>query len=178
MAKSLQQQLMSAGLANKKQARQAKHAKRVQASRQQAGDEQETSAQRAQRLQQEKAAKDRQLAAQQQARREAAEAEAQIRQLIVANRLARTQGDQAYQFVDGKKIQKVYVTAEQHKQLSNGRLALVSLAENYELVPAQVAEKIAQRDGSCVLVLNNDAKAPLDEDDPYADYVIPDDLMW
>jgi uncharacterized protein YaiL (DUF2058 family) len=44
-------------------------------------------------------------------------------------------------------------------------------------VPAVVADKIKQRDESVVLsqqAVNTD----IDEDDPYADYQIPDDLMW
>ena len=55
-------------------------------------------------------------------------------------------------------------------------------AEAYELVPAPVAAKIAMRDAALVVVLNqaqaktNDQTA--DEEDPYANYQIPDDLMW
>ena len=64
-------------------------------------------------------------------------------------------------------------------QLIKGVIALVKLRDGYELVPAAIADKIAQRDDSAVLVHNtkvsNDA---VEEDDPYAAYQIPDDLMW
>jgi uncharacterized protein YaiL (DUF2058 family) len=50
---------------------------------------------------------------------------------------------------------------------------------SYELVPAIVAEKIKQRDDSYVLVMNDKIQEETStNDDPYADFQIPDDLMW
>jgi uncharacterized protein YaiL (DUF2058 family) len=73
----------------------------------------------------------------------------------------------------------VYVTPLQHQQLSRGVIALVAQGERYELVPTPVAEKIRQRNADVVLVLNQREPAgAADADDPYADYPIPDDLMW
>ena len=57
-------------------------------------------------------------------------------------------------------------------------IAISKLGEEYELVPANIAEKIAQRDASVILVHNQPGADQVDEDDPYADYPIPDDLMW
>ena len=51
------------------------------------------------------------------------------------------------------------------------------LDSGYALVPKPVAEKIAERDSACVVLLNRPPEQP-DEADPYADYPIPDDLMW
>ncbi len=46
-------------------------------------------------------------------------------------------------------------------------------------MPAGVAEKIRQRDESVILLLNTRSAAEqVEEDDPYADFQIPDDLMW
>ncbi len=39
-------------------------------------------------------------------------------------------------------------------------------------------EKIRAVDEAYVLVLNEDTATEVDEDDPYADFEIPDDLMW
>ncbi|NVP03123.1 DUF2058 family protein, partial [Photobacterium damselae subsp. damselae] len=47
-----------------------------------------------------------------------------------------------------------------------------------ELIPAVVADKIAQRDQESIVVNNTVDETVVDEDDPYADFVIPDDLMW
>lgn len=178
MANSLQDQLMKAGLADKKKARRAKQQKREDANRAKRGEiELEDPAERARRQRAEKAEKDRQLEEQRKAKQREREIAAQVRQLIETHRLARGQGEQTYQFVQDKKIKKVYVDATQHRQLSNGQIALVALGEGYELVPTAVAEKIRQRDEAAILVLN-ERKADADQDDPYADYPIPDDLMW
>ena len=59
-----------------------------------------------------------------------------------------------------------------------GVLGVVKLGDGYEVVPRIVADKIAQRDAKFVVVANTKADNKVDEDDPYKDYVIPDDLMW
>lgn len=178
MANSLQDQLMKSGLSDKKKARHAKQQKREEANRAKRGDiELEDPAERARSQRAEKAEKDRQLEEQRKATQREREIVAQVRQLIESNRLARGDGEQTYQFVQDRKIKKIYVNALQHRQLSNGLIALVALGERYELVPTVVAEKIRQRDEGAILVLN-DRNAGDDEDDPYADYPIPDDLMW
>lgn len=182
MANSLQDQLLQAGVANKKQAKKAKHAQRMEKNRAKKGIEQEeTAAERARRKQKEQAEKDRQLAAAQKAKREEEEIGAQVRQLIDSNQLPREEGDQPYQFVQAKKINKIYVTAKQLKQLSNGYIGIVAKGDDFALVPTVVAEKIGQRDEAAVLVLHltkSKSDNTRDEDDPYADYPIPDDLMW
>jgi uncharacterized protein YaiL (DUF2058 family) len=56
---------------------------------------------------------------------------------------------------------------------------LVKFGDGYELVRRQIAEKIAQRDATCILVQNaGSTETAAAEDDPYADFKIPDDLMW
>ncbi|HBI75874.1 MAG TPA: DUF2058 domain-containing protein, partial [Alteromonas macleodii] len=72
---------------------------------------------------------------------------------------------------------------EMHKQVTKGRLAVVLLDDAYELVPAPVADKIAQRDEASVIYRADLDKSGADgkdeeEDDWYADYEIPDDLTW
>jgi uncharacterized protein YaiL (DUF2058 family) len=97
--------------------------------------------------------------------------------LIEVSRLSREHAEIAYNFTDGTKIKKILVTDEMLNQLSNGRLAIVKFDEQYSVVPKSVAEKIKLRDESYVIVRN--ALQPTeDADDPYAEYKIPDDLMW
>jgi hypothetical protein len=54
---------------------------------------------------------------------------------------------------------------------------IVKHSEKYALVPAIVADKIAQRDSESIVfrAVKNVASSV---DDPYADYQIPDDLDW
>ena len=104
---------------------------------------------------------------------------AQIKQLITVNKIDSQKGDTAYQFVDNKKVKKIYITQQQQRQLLAGMLAIVALGDAFVLVPTKVAEKIAERDDSVVKVLIDPKDVEeIEEDDPYADFQIPDDLMW
>jgi uncharacterized protein YaiL (DUF2058 family) len=103
---------------------------------------------------------------------------AQIRQLMETQRLARSGGDGTFQFVDAGKIQKIALHKAQRAQIISGVLAVVRFDQTYELVPAATAEKIALRDPGCVVVFNVPSSQENPENDPYADYPVPDDLMW
>ncbi|MDX1392649.1 MAG: DUF2058 family protein, partial [Rheinheimera sp.] len=100
----------------------------------------------------------------------------QVKQLIATNTI-KAQGDVGYNFTDGKLVKRLYVSKRQHDELSRGLLAIACQDEQYFLVPAAVAEKIQQRQSDSIVVLNV-KQQQVDEDDPYADFKIPDDLMW
>ena len=177
---SLQDQLLKAGLVDAKKAKQAKKDKRKadkvqKKSKQAVVDETKVQAQQAR---EEKAQRDRELNAERQAEAERKAVAAQIKQLIQMNQQSKGDGDIAYNFTDGKQIKKIYVSDAVQKQLTRGRLAIVKLEEDYQLVPFPVAEKIAQRDESMVIAVSEKSDDIMEEDDPYADYQIPDDLMW
>lgn len=178
---SLQDQLLKAGVVDQKKAKQLNKEKRKAAKQSKAkGQPQvdETKAAAAKALA-EKSERDREMNRQRQAEVEKKAIQAQITQLINTNKLDRKGGDLAYQFVDGKKIKKLYVTSKLQDQLTKGQIAIVKQGDQYELVPARIAEKIQQRDEARVLVLHEKGNSEtVDEDDPYADYPIPDDLMW
>ena len=103
---------------------------------------------------------------------------AQIKQLIEINKIDRKNGEIGYNFTDGTVVKKLYVNKEIQTQLVNGRLAIVRASEGYAIVPSIVADKISQRDEECIVVNNAVINNELDEEDPYADFKIPDDLMW
>ncbi|MFC4258778.1 DUF2058 domain-containing protein [Marinobacter lacisalsi] len=177
---SLQDQLLKAGLADEKKLKAHQKEKKKQRKQQPKGAvQQDETKLRAQKAREEKAERDRQLNQQrnEEARRKAIAA--QIRQLVESNRLDRNRCDTDYQFVHGKKIKKILVDDTMTDQLSRGRLAVVFVDERYEVVPEPVARKIMERDEDSVVVLHERAQqADQDEDDPYAGYEIPDDLMW
>lgn len=176
---SLQDQLLKAGLADAKKAKKINKDKRKQAKQMPKGQQQlDETKLAAQRAMAEKAERDRELNRQRQEQAEQRAIEAQIKQLIEVNCIDRSDGEIPYQFADGKKIKKIHVTTRLHEQLVRGLIAIVELEGRYELVPAKVAAKISLRDAERVLVLNDVSGAVADEDDPYADYQIPDDLMW
>jgi uncharacterized protein YaiL (DUF2058 family) len=105
------------------------------------------------------------------------ELERAIVQVIKANRRPHNDGEQVYNFIDGQKVGRIYVTADMHAQLSRGELAIVRLRTRYAVVPTETASGIAQKAPEYVVVANQDAK--LEAVDPaYAEHPIPDDLRW
>jgi len=137
----------------------------------------------AQIRQAERAERDRALNEQRKQALEQKAIAAQVRQLIETNRLDRSKGDIPYSFVYRKKIKKLYIGENEKKQLAGGRLAIVTMVVNhegrrFELVPIDVARKIAERDPEALIELNQQDASASAEDDPYAAYKIPDDLTW
>jgi uncharacterized protein YaiL (DUF2058 family) len=125
----------------------------------------------------EKAARDRELNRRQKEEAERRAVQAQVRQLIELNRLPRDDGEVGYNFQDGTAIKKIFVSQEVHDKLARGLLAIARLDDQYQVIPSVVAEKIVLRDESCI-VSNAVSQLEEGEDDPYADYKVPDDLMW
>jgi len=179
---SLQDQLLNAGMVDKKKAKKIEKEKRKQAKQLPKGQKLANEIrEQAQQSLNEKALRDKETNRVHQEAAQAKAIAAQIKQLIEVNRLDRSKGDIAFQFVDGKKIKKMHISELLQNQLGKGQIAIVKLGDRYELVPAVVAEKIKQRDKSIVVMLNENTSMGIDEvieDDPYADFKIPDDLMW
>jgi uncharacterized protein len=176
---SLQDQLLKAGLIDEhklKQARSSKHKVTKQTGKR--GPQVDAEArQAAQQAQAAKIERDRELNRQRQEEAALRAAENEIRQLIHTHRVIRDGGDLAYNFTDGVTLKRIYLNKEQHAKLVSGRLALVRQDTFYEVIPAEIAERVRARDASLVLVFNQPAAAG-DADDPYADFQVPDDLMW
>jgi len=178
---SLQDQLLKAGMVNAQKVKQVKKEKRKQSKRVRHGEAEPVDEvkQAARQAQLDKAERDREINRQNQLLAEQKAIAAQIKQLVETHRLDRQGGEVGFQFVDGKSIKKLYVTAAQQRQLELGQAAIVAFNGDYELVATAIAEKIRQRDDGMVVLLNERTEpAHGDDDDPYADYVVPDDLMW
>ena len=176
---SLQDQLLKAGLVDNKKAKAVSKEKRKQnkvakKSSQPVVDETKAAAERARA---EKVARDRALNAEREAAAQQKAIAAQIKQMVANNKQPKGNGDIAYNFTFDKKIKSIYVTEAVRDHLAAGRLMIVGLDEQFELVPRVIAEKISERNPAAVVQPPIDSAAP-DEDDPYADFQIPDDLMW
>ncbi len=174
---SLQDQLMKAGLVSKHDAKKANKDKhRALKSGKKFVNEAKQSAQDKRT---EQALKDRELNAERKAQADLKALHAQIKQLISTNSQDRSKGEVAYNFSDNGIITKIFVTEALQQGLINGQLAIAKLSDNYHLIPTGIAEKVQQRDGNYIVLLNErGSSTQLAEDDPYADYQIPDDLMW
>ena len=175
---TLQEQMLKAGLvSSKKMAKVQRTAKksRVQAREAREAVEENKNAQ---------LERDKQLSEQQKQAVLAKEFRAQVKQLIEMNRITLAKGNITFNFTDGNLIKKIEVDKQTQTQLINGRLAIARLVINakgdcdYAIIPAVVADKIAQRDADSIVLNSALSQEEQDEDDPYADFKIPDDLMW
>ncbi len=176
---SLQDQLLKAGIVDKDKAKKLNKEKRKQARQRPKGEVAvDENKEQARRALADKAERGRQSNRLQQAEADRKAVHAQVIQLINSNTIDRQGGEIAYQFTDDRKIKKMYVTSELQSQLSRGQLAIAKLDDEYVLVPGKIAQKIRQREETIILLLNDNKAPEIIEDDPYADYQIPDDLMW
>lgn len=180
MKNALQAQLLKAGLADEKKLKSVKKERHSQ--RKQLGKKQKLvneAAVLAEQRRLEQVARDQELNRQRQAEAEEKAIAAQVRQLVTVNKVVGN-GEVAFNFADGALVKRLYVNNKIHRELTLGKLAIARDNEGYALIPAPVAEKIQQRIPATIVLLNTQDDQPVtaDEDDPYADYQIPDDLMW
>ncbi len=177
---SLQDQLLKAGLVNQHKAKQVKTQKRKQAKQKNKSADQTEAQRLAQEARVKQIEKDRQFNQQRNQESEKRQQANQIAQLIETNKLAHDEDGIPYRFTDENKVKALYVSETIRQKIISGRLAIVRAGQRYEVVASEVAEKIRQCDASVVVVLfdNSEQKSNDDEDDPYKDYQIPDDLMW
>ncbi|KRW59655.1 DUF2058 domain-containing protein [Pseudomonas sp. TTU2014-080ASC] len=179
MSMSLRDQLLKAGLVNEKQAKQAAKQQQKQQRLEQKGQIEKDDSQKlaAQQAMAEKAERDQELNRQQQEKQAKKALAAQIKQLIESSRLPKLTTEDYYNFVDDKKVKRISVNTLMRDKLSSGSLAIVRHGGGYEIIPRDAALKIQERDAQRIVLLNTQSQAP-DEDDPYAAYQVPDDLMW
>ena len=174
----LKDQLLKAGLVNEKQIRKAQQEKRKEQKQGRMANPGEEIRGQAQA---EKAERDRQLNLQRKETQDKKAIAAQIRQLIETHRQTVEEGDIPFHFVDGATVKRMHLTASARDRIAKGIWAIVRLDGKYELIPDDIAEKIAQRDGSSLVLRNSppprERETPA-ADDPYAAYQIPDDLIW
>jgi uncharacterized protein YaiL (DUF2058 family) len=182
MSLSLRDQLLKAGLVTEKQVedaeRQQKRQKYAQPRPRKGTPPPPTPQQlAAQKAAAEKAARDAELNRKKQEKAERKAKFAQIRQLVEQHHVPRVETDDYYNFVDGKNIRRVSVTPALRAQLVAGQLAIVRNEGRYAFVPAAIADDIRARVERAV-IHHNRPDAPPAADDPYKDFVVPDDLTW
>jgi len=174
---ALQAQLLKAGLVDNKKAKklskQAVHEQRTGQS-----NEAELKA-KIEKDQQEKLAKDQALSLEKKLALDEKTLRASVIQMISHHKIKETDGDVTYQFIDDSKIKKVYINQQIYNALVSGSLVVAKDHDRYAFLPKALAERINEKLTGFILVNNSENTAEVtDEEDPYAAYVIPDDLMW
>lgn len=177
MAKSLQDQLRQAGIANQKQVVSARKAKNTKEKMQRKGQEVvDETAELVKQRDAEKLARDRALNEQINKTAQEKAVQAQIKELIELNAIIE-RGEVEFRFDHVSTIKSFLLDNEIRQALIKGILAIVGKDDSLSIVPAKVARKIAERDESWQVLLNTRSEETT-EDDEYADYAVPDDLMW
>ena len=181
-ANPLQEQLLKAGLVKKskvaevaREQNKARHAK--------TSSEPNEIQLEAERARAEKVERDRALAAERKAQTRVAELRAQARQIIQDRKVPRS-GESEYRFVADGAIRTLLLNEDLRKKVSSGALVIVQLDERYELLPRPAAEKVRERDASMIVLDHGqdprtEPLAATSEDDAYyAQFQVPDDLVW
>ena len=177
MAKNaLQAQLLKAGLVDSKKAKQlgkqSQHAKRI-------GDPSDNEVKKALAdAQAKKLEKDQKLNQEKQRILEEKTLKANIIQMIKQHQISATDGDITYQFIDQSKVKKIYISQVIYDQIVAGHVVIARLEETYALLPRPLADRIDAKMTGFMVVSNTKSQDEVAEDDPYAAYIIPDDLMW
>ena len=182
MANALQDQLLKAGLASKQKVKQAK----TQQRRDKKSNVDDGSA----LLKQQIAGKKREQAEKDKALNEKRFAEAsekgQVRSLISEftkfSISVPKDAEIKFNFTLESKIYSIYITEKLQNQLLSGVIGIIRYENKSFVVPHKLAERVnllvPQWCGYLWSATDVAATEQVAADDPYADYAIPDDLMW
>jgi uncharacterized protein len=182
MSMSLRDQLIQAGLGTKKQAKQATPPPKKALSRHQPPpvSPEKLAAQKALAA---KNARDQELNRRQQEKAAAKARRAEVKQLIEQHRLPPVVSEEYFNFADGNRLARLAVTPALREQLVKGTAVIVRYEGHYAVVPESAVARIRERDEHAIVT--HDAPAATastttsaDQDDPYKDFVVPDDLVW
>ncbi len=186
MSNSLQDQLLKSGLVDSKKAKAIKKEKNKKKKQQPKGYTQSISEEQmaAEKALEEKREKDRALNLARQAQAEEKALLAQVAQLVQHYRVKNTDGDITFNFNDKGIVKRLYVTQSTSDELARGRLCIVSTQDQYAIVPRPIADKIKERhEASIVLCQETTAEEQQEyeagsDEEYYAQFEIPDDLVW
>jgi uncharacterized protein YaiL (DUF2058 family) len=180
MSDTLRDQLLKAGLVTENRVKKADRADEQRRRQLKGGGklpETEVPPRFAQHAQAQKIARDLELNRRQQEKAQRRALRAQVDQLVEQTRLPRLESDEYYSFVDGGKVCRVAVDVQRRREISEGKLTIVRYRGHHEVVPAEAAQRIRERDETALIYRDEDKNAA-PESDPYKDFVVPDDLTW
>lgn len=180
MANALQEQLLKAGLASKQKVRDVKTQKRRD---KKARVDDGSSALKLEIAEQKRLQAEKDKALNEQRFAEAT-ARGQVRGLVseftqFAIKIP-SHAEIKFNYTLDNKIYSVYIDEKIQSELLKGQLGIVRYEDKSYLVPHKLAERVNLLVPQwCGYLWQQDAGKAIEvEDDPYADYAIPDDLMW
>lgn len=185
MSSSLKDQLLTAGLLTKEQARSGGRKKKKRPAkgrkRELSPEEQERRAVAAAHEERRKE-RNRELNQQREQARKAQEQADRIRQILTSRGLPKAgENDDTsrFHFQIDQRINSLQVTTDQRAKLVDGKLGIVQFDGRSHLLPTEHAQRIQAMSPKRVWIGGgDDAAEKPDENDPYAGYEVPDDLIW
>lgn len=182
MGNALMDQLLKAGVVDKKKANRAKQQKRDQAKKGQSQQEAQARAREIEQQKKAKAQRDRELNLQRQKEQAEKEKWARVKQLIDTHKVNRQNGGReeaevSYHFQHEDRIPSMQVNENLRQQLVKDQLRPVLWDEVYELIPTAIAERIEQEIPGLVAV-SQERDLSSDEAKAYEAFPVPDDLIW
>lgn len=177
----LQEQLLKAGLAKKSKV--AEVARQQSKARQGKAPPTDAEIQReAERARMEKAERDRALEAERKEKARQAELQAQARQIIQDKKVPRA-GESEYRFTADGAIRTILVSDELRKKLASGALVIARSGDGYALLPRAAGDKVRERVPEWIVLDHGQpgdapAAGSSEDDEYYAQFKVPDDLMW
>jgi len=181
----LQEQLLKAGLVKKSKVAEVAREQHI-ARHARAPATPSEIAQEAERVRSEKTERDRALAAVLKAQARVTELRAQARQIIEDKHVPGA-GDRDYRFSADGSIRALLVDHTQSTQLASGGLVIARMGDRHVLLPRAASEKVRERDAGLIILdhgvgvasAGEPAAATASEDDAYyAQFKVPDDLVW
>lgn len=179
MSNPFQEQLLKAGLVTKQQVQKANKSKHKQKKQLSKKDKVVDEAKlKSQKITEEKLKRDKELNKKKELQAQQKAISTEINQLIENNTIKRdNKCEIIYNFEHQNKIKHIYINNDMKQQLMKGQLGIARIEGRYELVSQTIAEKIQQRNEKRVIIYQ-DKPQEIDDNDPYAEFQIPDDLTW
>ncbi|WP_019556151.1 DUF2058 domain-containing protein [Thiomicrorhabdus arctica] len=183
MAGSLFDQLKKAGLVDDKKAQKAKKEKYQQTKQSKGKKGQKPVVNEVTKIAEEAAKqkneRDLQLNLERKQQQEKKATLAELRQIIETNRMSGFEGDVVYNFADESTVKTLSVNKKIQRALVAGTIRLARFEGGYALIPIEAANKVDQRDHSVLISMAVvDESISQEDQDYYAQFEVPDDLIW
>lgn len=177
---SLQDQLLQAGLTTSHKAKVAKSEKRKQQKKQKKGATSNPSdlQKHIQQTKLEQQKKAEELNQVRQGDLKQREQIARVKQILEHHNQDEIRGERTFNFTYENKVKELDVNEKTQKALAGGRLAICVLEGQFFVLEDEPARKVAEVDEKYIVFHVEPEDKGKDDDDPYADFEVPDDLVW
>jgi len=102
----------------------------------------------------------------------------EVKKLLRSYKLNDKTGEVPYNYSVNNQVKRFYVTKQQQDQLIEGKLAIANWNDISYLIPFEAVAELTKLYPKIDISHVNNEELKTSDDDPYADYVVPDDIKW